>query len=158
MDISHELHRMFLEVQKYTEDGPNEIIVSKAAMNDVLMDIGKTNDFLLCFNTDNGVIGTYYGVPLKIYDGGDEKKIIVTGERDLFRTQYLGRPFTPCEYDNPYQYYYQDTMDYYDYRQRFAIVSGFDNTVTTETQKVNDDITDEQLVTLLNGGGYHAVV
>lgn len=157
MDILKELHKMFLEIQKYTGAGPKEIAISRAAMNEFLVELSRCNDFQFTFNTENGMVGKYYGIPVKVYDGGTEKKISVIGERDVFKVQ-CGNFLTPYNDTKQYQYYYQDPVDCYRGNQRFAIVSDFDEMAMVGKPNENENITDEQLITLLNGGGFHAVV
>ncbi len=106
-----ELHKLIWKYEMEAGTQPDEITITKSVMRDFMREATELRgEFEHTFDTQDGIIGKYQGIPIKVaYGNDDDKRIIVTGKRN----------------------YKEDDQDV--------------------------GITDEQLVDLLNGGGFNAV-
>lgn len=153
-----ELHKLIWKYEMEAGTLPNEITITKSVMRDFMREVTELRDgFEHTFDTQDGIIGKYQGIPVKVAYGDDnDKRIIVTGERNYFEPVYMARPVTYAPKDDHYQYY--RTFDFLPENGKYAIMARIDTAPVGQKEDDQDiGITDEQLVDLLNGGGFNAV-
>lgn len=158
MSVTEELHKIILEYEKETGNPPDELKLTRSAMDDLMKEDLTCSRWI--YNADGtevyGSFIAFCGIPINVTHYYDDSRIIATGKIDILNPFVRRYITSDCLKDEGYYYCMEAEPD--TFQEIYSIMKKIRGEKPEQEDRQEQDVTDEELIALLNAGGFHAVL